>query len=181
MSIKFLSLIAATCLVATAPHSEELIAPRLGQPVPEIEKSVEWNIDFSYPSGVNLPEGQGTAFKGKSLYNEFCIQCHGPHGRGATSPALTGDVGSLRGQYPWKTVNSYWPYGTTVFNYIYRAMPPSAPYSLEPDEVYSLIAYLLSVDDLYDEKDVLDKNQLIELKMPNRKGFQSQWHQVAKQ
>lgn len=142
----------------------------LGQPAAALSASALANLTIS-PAGDNLPEGSGIASHGEALFAKKCASCHGPAGIGGSALALTGEVGSLTSEYPEKTINSYWPYATTLFDYIRRTMPPSAPWSLTADEVYSLSAYLLSRDGIIQPDDLLDEITLPLVKMPNRNGF----------
>ena len=100
-----------------------------------------------------------------------CAVCHGPGAIGASADPLVGEVGSLASEYPEKTVNSYWPYATTLFDYIRRAMPLGAPFSLTADEVYSLSAYILSQDGIIPSDIELNQHNLPKVTMPNRGGF----------
>ena len=100
-----------------------------------------------------------------------CAACHGPAGIGASADPLMGEVGSLNSEYPEKTVNSYWPYATTLFDYIRRAMPMDAPFSLSANEVYALCAYILNQDDIIEADQELNEENLPQVSMPNRDGF----------
>ena len=113
--------------------------------------------------------------RGAILYAEKCMACHGERGAGALSgiPRLTGGVGSLASDEPIKTMNSFWPFATGVFDYIRRAMPPTSPQSLPADEVYAITAYLLSIDEIVPADASLDANSILRVKMPNRSGFVS--------
>lgn len=142
----------------------------LGAPIDQTISHPELNLTI-FPDGTGLPEGSGSVAQGKQLFNRLCISCHGQGGRGGSAMALTGDIGSLNSAYPEKTVNSFWPYATTLFDYVRRSMPPSAPFSLSSNEIYALCAYVLSQDAILDENAVLDKTTLPQVKMPNRDGF----------
>jgi cytochrome c len=141
----------------------------LGKPVTEREIA-GWNIDVS-PDGRGLPPGSGTAAKGKPLYEQHCAACHGAKGEGKPADRLVGGRGTLNTDRPVMTVGSYWPYATTVYDYINRSMPFNAPQSLKPDEVYSITAYVLFLNGIVAEDDVLDAARLPRVEMPNRKGF----------
>ncbi len=106
------------------------------------EQIAGWNIEIA-PDGKNLPPGSGTIEMGKKVYDTQCLACHGAKLEGGIGPALAGGVGSLASDKPLKTVQSYWPYATTAFDYIRRAMPFQAPQSLTNDEVYAVTGYLL--------------------------------------
>ena len=123
------------------------------------------------PSGKGLPEGHGTVAEGQVVYNQKCLTCHGANGSGKPADPLTGGVGTLASAKPVKTVASYWPYATTLFDYIRRAMPISQPRSLSNHEVYALVAYILSVNGIVKKDAVMDAETLPKVRMPNRDGF----------
>ncbi len=129
-----------------------------------------WDISIQ-PDGTGLPAGSGTAVKGKAVFLEKCAACHNQEGSGQPFDRLVGGVGSLATDKPVKTLGSFWPYATTVFDYIRRAMPFQAPKSLSNDEVYSLTAYLLSLNGIVKNTTTLDAKSLPRVKMPNRDGF----------
>ena len=131
-----------------------------------------WDIDVS-PSGENLPEGRGTVGDGERIYADACAGCHGRGGGGGwVGPRLVGGRDTLASDDPIRTVGSYWPYATTLYDYIRRAMPFDAPQSLEPDEVYALTAYLLHLDGIVPGEAVMDRQTLPAVEMPNRDGFE---------
>lgn len=133
-------------------------------------------IDISIPpSGETLPAGSGSVTQGAAVYAEKCQACHGEAGAGQPMDRLAGGVGSLATPRPVKTVASYWPHATTIFDYVRRAMPLDAPQSLTDDEVYAVTAYLLSIDAIVPADAVLDAASLPKVKMPNRDGFESWW------
>ena len=134
-----------------------------------------WDIDIR-PDGQGLPEGSGTAEQGEPLYEQQCAVCHGSFGEGnGRWPRLSGGEDSLTYQgadgRPEKTVGSYWPYASTLFDYIRRAMPYPAPMSLEPEEVYAISAYVLYLNDLIEDDFVLDKHSLPTIQMANEDNF----------
>jgi cytochrome c len=129
-----------------------------------------WDIDVR-PDGTGLPDGGGTAAHGKEVYRDNCEACHGPNGQGGIKDRLVGGQGTLASAMPVKTVGSFWPYATTLFDYIRRAMPYPAPGSLSADDTYALTAYLLSLNGIVPEDAKLDKDTLPKVKMPNRDGF----------
>ena len=144
-------------------------APSLGEP---LTLAVLAGIELTVlPTGEGLPAGVGSVAEGAALYQQHCQACHGPEGQGGMNGDLVGGVGSLATAAPKKTVNSYWPYATIAFDYIRRAMPYTAPGSLGADEVYAIVAYLLSRDDVVPENAVLDADGLAAVKMPNAEGF----------
>lgn len=129
-----------------------------------------WNIDIS-PTGEGLPLGQGTVGQGAVVYATKCAACHGATGVEGPETKLVGGQGTLTSAKPVKTIGSYWPFATTLYDYIYRAMPMTAPQSLTPDEIYSVIAWLLNQNGIIPEQAVIDANTLPRIQMPNRAGF----------
>ncbi|QJU60683.1 cytochrome c [Sphingomonas sp. AP4-R1] len=125
------------------------------------------------PDGTGLPRGSGSVVEGRATYAAKCMACHGPAGSGGVADRLTGGIGSLASAKPVRTVASYWPYATTIFDYVRRAMPLTAPQSLTDEEVYGLVAYLLSVDGIVRPDARLDADSLPKIEMPNRAGFVS--------
>ena len=127
------------------------------------------------PDGRGLPPGSGTAADGKTIYTTQCASCHGDELQGGVGDKLIGGRGTLAGDSPQrspvKTVESYWPYATTLFDYIKRAMPLSSPGSLTDDQVYAVSAYILSRANILPADAVLDAQSLAKIRMPNRDGF----------
>ena len=134
------------------------------------EQIAGWNIEIA-PDGKNLPPGSGTIEMGKKVYDTQCLACHGAKLEGGIGPALGGGVGSLATDKPLKTVQSYWPYATTAFDYIRRAMPFHAPQSLTNDEVYAVTGYLLHEYDLIKADTVVNADAIRAVNMPNKDGF----------
>lgn len=131
-----------------------------------------WDIDVS-PNGAGLPPGRGDVRQGETIFGERCASCHGARGEGKPMDPLVGGEGTLRDRKPEKTVGSYWPYATTLFDYVRRAMPLNAPQSLKPDEVYAVSAYVLFLNGIVPQDTTLDADNLAKIKMPNRNGFVS--------
>jgi cytochrome c len=129
-----------------------------------------WNIDVS-PTGEGLPPGQGTVTQGTPVYAAKCAACHGATGVEGPKDRLVGGQHTLTTSKPVRTVGSYWPYATTLYDYIHRAMPFYAPQSLTSDEVYSVIAWLLFQNGIIPEDAVMDAHSLPLVQMPNRDGF----------
>jgi len=130
-----------------------------------------WDIDVR-PDGLGLPEGSGSVEDGEELYEDKCAMCHGSFGEGEDQwPKLIGGTDSLTEARPKKTIGSFWPYASTLFDYINRAMPFPAPQSLEPDEVYAITAYVLNLNEIVDEDFVLTKENFTTIEMPNKDGF----------
>jgi cytochrome c len=125
------------------------------------------------PDGTGLPAGSGTAVEGKAVFAGKCAPCHGNLGEGGDGPALVGGQGTLATPRPKKTVGSYWPYSTTVWDFVNRAMPFNKPGTLSHDDVYAVTAYLLFLNDIVNEKQVIDARSLPLIRMPNRDGFVS--------
>jgi len=126
------------------------------------------------PDGTGLPEGHGTAAEGRDVYARRCSRCHGAKGEGGDEPKqspLVGGRGSLKTGKPLKTVGSYWPYATTVWDYVNRAMPLDRPGTLTHNQVYSLVALIFYMNGIVGENDVLDAKSLPKIQMPNRDGF----------
>jgi cytochrome c len=143
--------------------------PGLGVPAPAAQIA-GW--DASIPAdGTGLPAGSGTPAQGAEIYALKCIMCHGPEGAGALNDRLVGGVGTLTTAAPQRTIGSYWPYATTLFDYIRRAMPYPAPHSLTDPEVYALTAYLLNLNGIVAKDAVMDATTLPRVEMPNRGNF----------
>jgi len=122
--------------------------------------------------GKELPPGSGNAKTGGLLFAQKCAACHGENLEGSSqAPALIGGAGTLTSLHPKMTTGSYWPFATTIFDYIRRAMPRFQEGSLKTDEVYSLTAFILFRDEIIKEGDVIDAKTLPKIKMPNRDGF----------
>ena len=129
-----------------------------------------WNIDVA-PDGKALPPGRATVADGEKVYMNSCVSCHGVKLEGGVGPALAGGEGTLTTDKPLKTVGSYWPYATTLFDYIRRAMPFQAPQSLSNEQVYAVTGYILHMNKLLDANATVDASTLADVKMPNRDGF----------
>jgi mono/diheme cytochrome c family protein len=166
--------IAAVSLAcASAAAAQE--GPRLGVPATP-EQVAGWDISIG-PDGAGLPPGSGTAAAGKAVYDAKCVACHGADGAGQPNDRLVGGEGTLREAAPIRTIGSYWPYATTVFDYIRRAMPYVSPHSLTADETYAVTAYLLASNGVIGEGDVMDSTTLPKVVMPNRDGFDSAYRE----
>jgi mono/diheme cytochrome c family protein len=129
-----------------------------------------WNIDVS-SKGEGLPPGRGTVKQGAQVFAAKCAVCHGPTGTEGPKDKLVGGRGTLATAKPVRTIGSYWPYAPTVFDYINRAMPFNAPGSLTPEEIYSVVAWLLYKNEIVPEDAVIDAQTLPQVQMPNRDGF----------
>lgn len=143
------------------------------------KKATQQDIEkyFSIPpSGKGLPPGSGTGKAGAEIFASTCSACHGEKLEGNPAVGVGGDKliggrGSLASATPIKTVESYWPYSTTLFDYIKRAMPFSQPGSLTDDQVYSLVGYILSQANIVKPTDVMSAQTLPKVAMPNKDGF----------
>jgi S-disulfanyl-L-cysteine oxidoreductase SoxD len=160
----------ATCTLVFAIGAGAAVAesPQLGKPISQADLA-EWNINI-LPDGTNLPPGSGRPADGAKIFAEKCALCHGDNGRGGRAARLVGGPpkASLDGG---KTIANYWPYATTLFDFIRRAMPFTQPRSLSDQEVYALVAYLLAENKLIGENDEMNATTLPKVRMPNRDNF----------
>ncbi|MEX0694008.1 MAG: c-type cytochrome [Rhodospirillales bacterium] len=150
--------------------ASERMFPGVGT-VPTAEEIKSWDIDVR-PDGQGAPEGHGTAGEGERVYLVKCASCHGEFGEGGGRyPVLIGGFGTLKNMRPEKTIGSYWPYASTVFDYIKRAMPFGDAQSLSNDEVYALTAYLLFMNDVIAEDFAVTRDNIGKIRMPNVANF----------
>jgi mono/diheme cytochrome c family protein len=156
-------------LPACMTPTKAIVSPDLGR-VATAQEVAAWDISIP-PTGAGLPAGSGSAKLGEPVYVAKCQACHGAKGVGKPADPLVGGIGSLASGKAVLTVGSYWPYATTLFDYIRRAMPVTNPLSLSDSEVYALTAYVLHLNGIVDENAVLDARTLPQVKMPNRDGF----------
>jgi mono/diheme cytochrome c family protein len=171
--------IGAGCRGITSPEAEASPARdaarfQLGRPVTAAEIAA-WDLDVM-PNGEGLPDGGGNVASGETLYIAQCQHCHGAKGKGKPFDQLAGRIAG--DAFPFasdprapKTIGSYWPYATTLFDYVRRAMPLERPGSLSDEDVYSLTAYLLHLNDLIDAETRLDRENLPKVVMPSRDRF----------
>ena len=167
-----LALGTALLVVAVAPAKMAMSAdePHFGKPVTEQDLAA-WDISIG-PDGAGLPPGRGTVAQGEKVFADKCQACHGEKGAGKPNDRLVGGMGTIApDKTPVKTVGSYWPYATTLFDYVRRAMPWDRPKSLTDEEVYSVAAYVLYLNGVIGQDDVIDAQSLPKVKMPNRDGF----------
>src|SRR2546426_7031743 len=148
-------------------------SPKFGEPV-AVQQLAGFDISIP-PSGAGLPPGNGTARDGLNVYEQKCLACHGAKGAGKPADALAGGIGSLATKAPVRTVGSYWPYATTLFDYVRRAMPITNSLSLTDDEVYAVSAYVLFINGIVGEEAIMNAQTLPQVRMPNRDGFVSDW------
>lgn len=159
--------LAAICCVVSAAAQTRIY----GQPASaELIHSRDITV---FPDGTGLPPGSGDAKAGARIFEVRCVRCHNTRGTGRQGqyPALAGGVGSLATKTPKKTVGSYWPRATTVWDFINRAMPFNQPRSLPPNDVYALTAYVLFLNGIVGESEEMNQRTLPLVKMPNRDGF----------
>lgn len=145
----------------------------VGTPVTQAELGKYFAIP---PDGTGLPAGSGTPSEGRVVFMDNCAICHGDKLQGNPKPGFGGDRliggrGTLASNAPVKTVESYWPYATTLFDYIKRAMPFSAPGSLTDDQVYSVVAFILAQGHIIKPDATMNAKTLPKVQMPNRNGF----------
>jgi cytochrome c5 len=161
---------AAQGIFASAAYAQDPGHYGLGRIATEVEIA-GWDIDVR-PDGLGLPEGSGSVSVGEGLYEAQCASCHGLFGEGEGRwPILAGGEGTLTDERPEKTVGSYWPYASTLWDYTRRAMPFPAPQSLSVDETYAITAYVLYLNELVEDDFVLTKENFLTVKMPNADGF----------
>ena len=152
---------------AVSPTSTE--GPNLGR-VATPTQIAAWDISVG-PDGVGLPPGKGTPAAGAVVYEQKCQACHAARGAGQPNDRLVGGQGTLASRTPVRTIGSYWPYATTVFDYVRRAMPYLQPQSLTDDEVYALTAYLLNLNGIIGDGEEMNAQTLPKVKMPNQPNF----------
>ena len=158
-----LALTVASALAAERPFNLGKIATA--------EEVAGWDIDVR-PDGLGAPVGMGNAIDGEEIYADLCAACHGDFGEGIDRwPELVGGEGSLNTHDPLKTTGSYWPYASTLYDYIYRAMPFGEAQSLSYDETYQIVAFLLYMNDIVEDDFDLSHGNIGSIKMPNRDGF----------
>jgi mono/diheme cytochrome c family protein len=170
MSTRKTVLVAAALLLA--PSANVLLAetPHLGKPLDEAAIA-NWDISI-LPDGTGLPNGSGTPAQGAPIFAEKCAACHGDNGKGGgVAAALVEDHKIVGISASQKTIKNFWPYATTVFDFIRRAMPFTAPRSLSDDEVYALTAYILAENKLIGAGEAMNAETLPKVKMPNRDNF----------
>ena len=165
--------IALGILLLAAGQAAAEEKPGLGVPVSAAEVAA---VDLVImPDGQGLPAGSGNAHQGVVVYQRECRVCHGDGGQGGPNDRLTGGVGSIATNQPVKTTGSYWPYATTIFDYVHRAMPYHLPGSLSADDAYAVTAYLLAGSGVIARVEVMDAQSLPAVRMPNRDGFRWAW------
>ena len=170
MSTRDLVCVALALVVGgCASARSEVETPNLGREATAAQIA-GWDISVG-PDGVGLPPGKGKAATGAAVYEQKCQTCHGAKGAGQPNDRLVGGQGTLASKTPVRTIGSYWPYATTVFDYVRRSMPYIQPQSLTSDEVYAVTAYLLSLNGIIGEGDEMNAQTLPKVKMPNQANF----------
>ena len=170
MSMRSTLLIAGSIFATTPASAFAAESPNLGRAATP-EEIAPWDISIG-PDGIGLPPGSGTPKQGEAIYAARCVACHGEKGAGKPNDQLVGGQGTLPGDRPpVKTVGSFWPSATTVFDYVRRAMPYDESKSLSNDEVYAVVAYILNLNGIIADNDTMDQQTLRKVKMPNRDGF----------
>ncbi len=161
----FCAVVAVTS--ATLAQSQQY---KLGRPAtPEEIRRLDISVA---PDGSGLPKGRGRVAQGQRVYKSLCANCHGDRGQGMLQyPPLAGGQGTLKSKDPLRTVGSFWPYATTVWDYIHRKMPYARPGTLTSDQTYAVTAFVLYLNGILDKDAALDETTLPDVKMPNRNGF----------
>ena len=159
----------AIALAAAVTVAAQTPSPDVGRPAtPDDIRNLGAAIA---PDGNGLPEGSGSVSAGRGVFALRCTKCHGDKAQGDIGPALVGGRGTLATARPLKTVGSFWPYATTLFDYVRRAMPLNESKSLRDEEVYAVVAYILLLNGVTGESDTIDAHTLPAVRMPNRDGF----------
>jgi S-disulfanyl-L-cysteine oxidoreductase SoxD len=164
--VRIVAVLIVLTLGATAAFAQ---APNLGKPISPADLAA-WDISIM-PDGSGLPPGSGTSAQGARIYAEKCSSCHGANGKGGLAAALIGGQPLTSGIDTPKTIANFWPYATTLFDFTRRAMPWPQPRTLTNDEVYAVTAYILALNKLIGENDVMNADTLPKVRMPNREGF----------
>ena len=168
-------LLLSIALTLAATTGSAGTAPQLGEPVSAAELS---RLSITVlPDGRGLPQGSGNAVDGAQVYQRLCLACHGKNGQGGINNALSGGHGTLAGDKPVRTVGSFWPYATSLFDYVRRAMPYNAPGSLGNNELYAVTAYVLYANKIIPQNAAMNATTLPAVVMPNRDGFD--WPAIA--
>ena len=179
--LKYLKPLAASGMlvcVSDAPgHAEKFGLGRAATP----GEIAAWDVDVA-PDGTGLPTGSGDVLTGEELFSDKCAACHGEFAEGVDNwPELAGGEDTLAEKDPVKTVGSYWPYLSTVWDYVHRSMPFGAAQTLSDDDVYAIVAYILYSNDLVDEDFVLSNESFFDVAMPNAEGFVIDDREVSEQ
>jgi cytochrome c len=163
--------LAAMSLVLAHAAAPAAQSSKFGVGLPATPEEIRSLGDAIAPDGTGLPEGSGSVADGRAVFAARCARCHGERGQGDVGPTLVGGRGTLGTPRPLKTVGSFWPYATTVWDYVNRAMPFDEPGLLKPPEVYAAVAYILNLNGIVGADSVMDAKSLPKVRMPNRDGF----------
>jgi S-disulfanyl-L-cysteine oxidoreductase SoxD len=163
-----LALVAGGC-ASPRMTSATMDSPNLGRDATPAQIA-GWDISVG-PDGAGLPPGKGTPATGAIVYEQKCQACHGAKGAGQPNDRLVGGQGTLASRTPVRTIGSYWPYATTVFDYVRRSMPYTQPHSLTDNEVYAVTAYLLNLNGIIGAEDEMNAQTLPKVTMPNQANF----------
>lgn len=170
------SLVLLLTALAFSVVAQDRQYPGVGR-TPSVDEVREWDIAIG-PEGKELPPGKGTAQEGAGIYAQKCVVCHGQNLEGGMGPELVGGQGTLGTLEPVKSIGSYWPFATSIWDYINRAMPPNnynvpvpPDQQLTADNVYALTAFLLYRNGIIKQDEVMDAQSLPKVEMPNRNGF----------
>jgi cytochrome c len=168
MSTRSLAVLVVAAGVGAAAGALAADGPNLGKPISPADIA-PWDITIM-PDGTGLPPGSGTAVQGAPIFAAKCSACHGDNGKGGIAAPVT--AGPPRATLDGgKTIQNFWPYATTIFDFVRRAMPYNAPHSLKNDQVYALTAYLLNLNKIIGENEVMNAQTLPKVKLPNRDNF----------
>ena len=170
--VKFCAAIAVVLSLSAADAAD---GPHFGQPITSADLA-PWDISIG-PDGVGLPPGSGTPAQGAAVYADHgCAACHGDNGTGGPGgPLVGGGPLNATDRTPEKLIGNYWPYATTIFDFVRRAMPWQQPKTLTDNEVYAVTAYLLALNKIIGDSDVMNAETLPKVRMPNRDGFVSRY------
>jgi cytochrome c len=171
------AVLAFALIMLTAAATADGNSPGRGQPISPQDLG-EWDISV-FPSGQGLPPGSGTAAKGAEIFTAKCAACHGDQGQGGLAPALISGRKREGIDESTVTIANFWPYATTVFDYVRRAMPWQSPRSLSDEEAYALTAFILARNLLIPDGEVIDARTLPNVKMPNRDGFIAKFPKIT--
>ena len=164
-----LAAFSAAVLVSTAQEQV-----KLGKAITEVSLA-KFDL-IAEPSGTGFPAGSGTAQQGRTIFENRCAVCHGSKGEGNSDATVLVGGNMQSAATPLRTVGSYWPYASTVFDFIRRAMPANAPKSLTDEETYQVAAYVLYLNGLVAEDEIMNAQTLPQVRMPNAEGFIDQSH-----
>jgi cytochrome c len=162
------SFVAIAALLASS-YAVAQQGPNLGEPISAADLA-PWDISIE-TNGDGLPPGSGSVAQGQAIYEVQCLACHGAEGQDGLNDRLAGGHGTLAEPVPVRTIGSFWPYASTVFDYVRRAMPFNTPQTLSDDDVYAVTAYLLYLNGIIDEGTSLNARRLQRIEMPNADGF----------